>query len=450
MKDNALKNGDIDALGDFLVLGENKLLAGHWYDMDKLLAVFLSSENLTQAALALESDGTLGEDECARARRIISGARMACFIWSNPAGMAHGAHYQPAPQVRHHFRRILSWISLFFEHSTSPLLDDDTLVYASHTLDKIVFEDQEYRDVLGQGVYADFLRNVFLVWLSAVQNDTPREEALVYILTHAVIHLLSRKEDRGRDLSHRDALSHRFSPYIESHADEVARALVDALLSRGCISDIGNSERPVLLKWEPLLKVFDFVMPYPQTFHALLRANVGVAFAGHIRRLSRGEFEREPNRASWTYLLRSACITANQLVCGPAAVLQMLEARLLPSLIRLDDRVRITALEYASFPLYPSTEEIRDNISMVLTMICGYARIPSFLPVFRRSFAAIDRMMASGEMVLSTKVQERLQEVRGVFDFMNGLWPQLSTYIIRCSNPTVRATPTVSSNAGSR
>lgn len=69
---------------------------------------------------------------------------------------------------------------------------------------------------------------------------------MIYILSAAATHTISRIEDEGRGIS---MLSRRLSPYFESHADEVARALFNALLSRGCISDIVNNERPVLIEW---------------------------------------------------------------------------------------------------------------------------------------------------------------------------------------------------------
>ncbi|KIY62850.1 hypothetical protein CYLTODRAFT_446966 [Cylindrobasidium torrendii FP15055 ss-10] len=433
----ALKNGDVDALNDFVVLAESNFLSGRWSDIDKLLAVFLSSTNLEKASLLLASDGMLEHDERVQAHRLLSGAHMACYIWSNPAGLIYGPHRQPVTQLRHYLRRVLSWISLIFEHHTSELLGDDAMKHAAHVLDKVVYKDQGYRDVLSERMYADFLRNVFSVWLSTIKSNTPRAEESVYVLCNAFIHILSRKEDRGRDISLKDVLSQGFSLHVESHADEVAQALVNALLFRGFISDIGNPERPVLMKWQPLLDAVASLLVYPQSFHALLRSNVALAIAGYVRRLSRGEFEQDQNMASWTDTCASACTSASQIVCGPRVAMQMLEARIFPSLIQLDDTIRITAPPYMVWgPLYTSPGELSTHIAMTLEMLCGYARIPSFLSVFRRSFAVVDRMLASGKIVLSSAVLERLQEIRTAFDFMSGLWPQLKHEIVRCSNPT--------------
>lgn len=138
LQENALQSCDPEALNIFVSRALHGQLEGHWSDIGDLLAVFLSSERCTHASTALASSGTPTYID--EARQVILGAQLACYIWSNPAGFELGLQHsnKPSPEVRHHFRCVLSWISLFFAHPTSTLLNEVTLEYASHVLGKAV------------------------------------------------------------------------------------------------------------------------------------------------------------------------------------------------------------------------------------------------------------------------------------------------------------------------
>lgn len=407
--------------------------------MEKLLVLFLLPERLAYATAALSSgDEMLSQDEHSKVLRVVSGAQKACYIWSNPA-CAPVFHLQPSPIVRHLLSRVISWISLFFAHPTSTLFHKDALKDASYVLDKIVYKDQGYRDALGAQIHAQFLRNIFSFWLSVLQSDLPDQEDSLYILSDAVCHTLLRAQDKGQNYQDRDALSHRFYPLLEAHPDEVAKALSKSLLARGIISNIGDRKRPILAKWMPLYNMVSCMTVYPKTFHAMLRHDLAAIIAGHLRRLSRGELqESKVGEATWTWWFSGACMMSAALLCGPSVAMQMMEARLLPSLIRLDNTTRlIEPVPSINIALSPSRADVQDNIVKTLTLICGYARLPSFQSVFRRSLNTVDRMLDNGNMVVSSEVLEGLNKIREVFDLLLELWPMDSAGI-RCSNTMVR------------
>lgn len=339
-----LEDQDPGALKTFVDLAMEDKLRGHWSDIDQLLTVFLSSERLTHTSMVLSTEslssggenGTLSREDAAKTRRVILGAQMACFLWSNPVLASFGTQHQPSPVVRHQFERVMSWIMLFFAHPYSLLLNEKILENAAYTLHKAAYQDQDHRDSLSNQRYAGLIHDVFSLWLSLLQTDTQSAESLLYTICDVVSQILCRNQDKSHmDFRKRDALTQGFAPYIESHADEVAKTIVNAHISRNR-TDIAY---PVLNSWVPLFRVTDTILSYPKTFHALLKHDFAAITASRARRLSLGtQFERDEMHA-WAWWLISVCRTSAIILCGPSVAMQMLEGRLLPSLVRPTTRL---------------------------------------------------------------------------------------------------------------
>lgn len=91
------------------------------------------------------------------------------------------------------------------------------------------------------------------------------------------------------------------------------------------------------------------------------------------------------------------------MLCGPTVVMQIGCFR--PSSASTTAR----ASPYPWAAACPSPQ-IEERIAKTLEMVCGYARLPSFQGVFRRSLNAIDRFLeeeegeGEGEVVLSSRV----------------------------------------------
>ncbi|KIY67867.1 hypothetical protein CYLTODRAFT_410822 [Cylindrobasidium torrendii FP15055 ss-10] len=200
---------------------------------------------------------------------------------------------------------------------------------------------------------------------------------------------------------------------LQSRPDEVINILMGTLAYRQDLHRVGRSA-PLLsaATSSALLQALDF-FAYRKVFAASLRHGFLTIICRALRKLARLEYDRDYSGSARTgvgvnpmRLPNNLLRAAHMSLCGPERVTEALEARLLISVLQIQDAVDNGKMH----PAVPDTpEDIKTNCLHIVRRLSPYMvlRLPSLNGLFEKSFRYIDQHCEVGSIVWSDLMRRR-------------------------------------------
>lgn len=329
------------------------------------------------------------------------------------------------------FPNVVEWTSFCLSHPSFVPQTPDMFATSTYTLTALS-QLQIHRDSLAKHIF--ILGDIISCWLflsstqALISESTSGSSETTYHL-QGLMHLLGAivmvKEN--------DELFTSMAAILEARTDDVAGALVSHIVGDGLAGG-----RPIGGQSFMSLRVLCTLARRPRLRPSFYARNIITIVCRLMRRLARGELVvvHPFGLCDW---MEASLSTLQNLLTGPVAAMEALQARCLPTVLRMHSSFGQAKIE----PFYPE-ETVDDHVLPVVATIRGYAQIPSFRKIIGKSLRCVDQMLTaktSNTLRISGRVEAEYKAICASFGLIADRLPvgHTASRIWCAAHPNVRS-----------
>ncbi|KIY68583.1 hypothetical protein CYLTODRAFT_443287 [Cylindrobasidium torrendii FP15055 ss-10] len=306
--------------------------------------------------------------------------------------------YYPSALYDNLLPDFIAWVSFIFSHPTLSAKTPKLLALSSRTLVEIL-RHQGYRNSF-YVKYPSVLEDAVSCWvflcaeaLALVDSPTPEAVFNIRAFPQLFMSLLEANPE--------DTLSSRLEATIEARADDVARSCVGVIVKCG-VADVGDSRNVITGEWFASLRLLCILANLSRMQPALHAHDAINVVCRLMRRFARFEIPVVEIPVLGA-LMRNLLLCFEELLRGPLAAMEALQAQCLPTLLRMHASFSQTRHQSVTSP-----KAVDESIVSIMRTIRGYSQIPSFQKVIRKSVRRIEQMRGAetGALIISGKVAD--------------------------------------------